>query len=794
MTRVLIVDDEKSIRQTLAEFLKAASYDVYTAEDAEVAQVLLKQRAFDVVVTDIILPRMDGIQLLERVRALAPFAQVIMMTGEPTVNTAVEAVRAGAHDYLTKPVTKPMILHVVRRAAAVKVLLDEKRRLQEDNRRYQENLERLVEERTRALRESEALYHSLVEQLPQSVFRKDAAGRFTFANQRHCQMVGRSLEELLGKTDADFYPPELAQKYQADDRRVMETGEVFDAVESHRCPSGEEMFVHVVKTPLRDPAGRIIGVQGIYWDVTDRHRAEEARRRLSTAMEQAAEAIVITDAQGAIVYVNPAFEKNSGYTRQEATGQNPRFLKSGKHDAGFYKQLWGTLTRGEVWHGRFINKRKDGALYEEETTISPVRDTAGRIVNFIALKLDVTREVQLEAELRQAQKMEAVGRLAGGVAHDFNNLLTAILGYSDILLRKIPAGAPMRAEVEEIQLAGNRAASLTRQLLAFSRKQKLEPQVLDLNKVVGNLQKMLRRLIGEDIELAIEQGADLHPVLADPGQIEQVILNLTVNARDAMPDGGRLAIQTANATLSESDADRPADAKPGDYVMLAVGDTGCGMTEEVKAHIFEPFFTTKPQGKGTGLGLPTIYGIIKQSGGHITFQSEPGTGTTFRIYLPRVAKVKNGNGSLAAVGEAPGGSEVILIAEDDEGIRRLASLALQSGGYTVLVAASGLEALSLAKQHTGKLDLLLSDIIMPGIGGTLLAKTLQGSHPRMKTLFMSGYTHTTISPRELIETGAGFLQKPFTLDALARKVREVLDAPPKQQPKAVPAKPPENPT
>ncbi|MBM3889598.1 MAG: PAS domain S-box protein, partial [Verrucomicrobia bacterium] len=625
------------------------------------------------------------------------------------------------------------------------------------------------------LRDSEALYHSLVENLPQCILRKDIAGRFTFANQRHCESVRCTLEELLGKTDADFYPRALAEKYWRDDQWVMETGQMLEAIEAHRRPGGEESLVQVMKTPLRDAAGRIIGVQAIYWDVTEQQRTEAARLRLVTAVEQAAETVVITDVNASIQYVNPAFERITGYTLAEAAGQNPRILKSGKHDAQFYQQMWQRLTRGEVWHGHFINKRKDGTLYEEDATITPVRDATSKIVNYVAVKRDITREVQLEAQVRQAQKMEAVGRLAGGVAHDFNNLLMAISGYSELALRRLPADDPLRASLEQIKAAGDRAAALTRQLLTFSRKQPMQAQVLDLNSVLTNMQKLLHRVIGEDVQLVTQLAAPLDSVKADVGQIEQIIMNLAINARDAMPHGGKLVFETSHADLDADYCQQHRDVSPGRYVLLAVSDTGCGMSAEVQAHLFEPFFTTKAEGKGTGLGLATVYGIVKQSGGHITVYSEAGQGTTFKIYLPAISAAPDANSKELFQTRLYRGRETILLVEDDEGVRRLIHQSLTSHGYVVLEAVNGAEALEKFGQYPGPIHLMIADVIMPSMGGQAAARQMEPLRPGMKVMFISGYTMDVMVRDGVISRRTSFLQKPFTGAALLRKVRRILD-------------------
>ncbi|MBI5394016.1 MAG: PAS domain S-box protein [Verrucomicrobia bacterium] len=649
-----------------------------------------------------------------------------------------------------------------------------------------------ITEQKRAEQERETLARekaALLDSADEGIYGVDREGRCIFFNKAGAAMLGYMPEELLGKSLADKSLHELIHHARPDGSPYPAEACPIRAAFRDGVPhrADDEVFWRRDGTPLpveysAHPIVENGGVRGavvIFSDITERRRAAESQARLATAVEQAAETIVITDANATILYVNPAFERTTGYTREEAIGQNPRILKSGKHDAEFYRRMWAALTAGQVWSGHIINKRKDGTLFEEDANISPVRDAAGQIVNYVAVRRDVTREAELENQLRQAQKMESVGRLAGGVAHDFNNLLMAIMGYSDMTLKGLSANDPLRKHIEEVRAAGERATALTRQLLAFSRKQVLQPKVLDLNDLVGNLSRMLRRVFGVDIFLRPTFYPAVGRVKADPGQIEQVITNLAVNARDAMPEGGTLTIRTANAELDEAYASQHAEVTAGRYVLLTVADTGTGMTDEVKAHLFEPFFTTKGVGKGTGLGLATIYGIVKQSGGHITVYSEVGHGTTFKIYLPRVEEGGEVAVATKAPAELPCGTETILLVEDEDQVRNLARSVLEECGYAVLVAASGSEALRLAKQHAGKLDLLLTDMVMPGISGRVLAKALQPRNPTMGFIFMSGYTDTGILPRDLLAEGAAFLQKPFTLDVLARKVRQVLDRKPK---------------
>jgi len=415
--------------------------------------------------------------------------------------------------------------------------------------------------------------------------------------------------------------------------------------------------------------------------------------------------------------------------------------------------------------------------------VEPLRDSDGQVSGAICMSLDITDRKQLEEQLRQAQKMEAVGRLAGGIAHDFNNLLMVIQGYGDLLVERLPTGDPLRRNAEQIQMASQRASSLTRQLLAFSRKQMLAPKILNIQTVVADMEKILRRLIGEDVQLETSSAPDLGLVKADRSQIEQVILNLAVNARDAMPQGGRLTIETANVELDASYSHPPAVLSPGKYVMLAVTDNGCGMDAETQAHVFEPFFTTKEKGKGTGLGLATVYGVVKQSGGYVWVYSEPGRGTSFKIYLPRIVEtaVPAGREGKSDMQVPQRGSETILLVEDEKGVRELAREYLTSSGYTVIEAEDGHTALELAAMHVGPIHLLLTDVVMPGISGRELAERVGQIRPGIKIIYMSGYTDQAVVHHGILENDAILLQKPFTLMTLAGKLREMLAVPSLQQ-------------
>ena len=515
----------------------------------------------------------------------------------------------------------------------------------------------------------------------------------------------------------------------------------------------------------------------MYCKDRQREKAEDMVRKLWRAVEQSADLVIITDRSGVIEYVNPAFQALTGYGKEDAVGRTPRILKSGQHSTNFYRQMWGEILAGSVFRGVMVNRKKSGEIFYVEKTITPLRDAEGRITHFISNDRDISGRRTLEMQLQQAQKMDAIGRLAGGVAHDFNNLLMVISANAELTLEALSEEDPRRPRIDEVLAAARRAAELTRQLLAFGRKQMQALQVLDLNQVLEEISRMLPRLIGEDIQLHVAPGKELGRIKADPVQIEQVVMNLAANARDAMPNGGRLIMETMNVRLDQSYSRRHSMVPAGDYVLLAVTDSGEGIAPEHMAHIFEPFYTTKDEGKGTGLGLATVYGIIKQSGGFVWVYSEPGLGTTFKIYLPRAQRAGGKKRALTPLAEkCPQGNETLLLVEDEEAVRRTAHEFLTQNGYAVLEAQNGEEAIVVAQQHPGDIHLMITDVVMPRMGGAKLAEQLASVRPGMKVLFVSGYAENTVARQGPIDVAHNFLQKPFGLKQLARKVREVLES------------------
>ena len=514
------------------------------------------------------------------------------------------------------------------------------------------------------------------------------------------------------------------------------------------------------------------------WDYFDRNQALRTQFRLTSAMDSVTDAVIILDADCTILYVNRAFERLTGYPGSELSGLFFDEVLASAPKGDGHEHLYRALEQGQSWSGHLAGRTSTGNKYQSECTLSPIYDGRRQVTDYVIVLHDITQKAELEAQLRQAQKVEAVGRLASGVAHDFNNLLTVIGGYADLSLRRLDADQPLTSALQEVQadLEGigevvQRAAALTNQLLIFSRKQEPQPKRLNLNNLVHNTEKLLRRLIGEDIVLHTSLDPDLGWIEADPGHIEQVIMNLAVNARDAMPYGGQLVLETANVDEAECEG----STHRGPHVMFSISDTGTGMTEEVRSHIFEPFFTTKEAGKGTGLGLATVMGIVEQCGAQIGVDSRLGAGSKFTICFPRVSDADQDAAGQETSAAYPRGTETILLVEDEEVVRSLACRVLESQGYNVLAAHDPDESLLLTARHTGNIDLLITDVVMPGMGGAELASWIAESRPQTRVLYMSGYTEDAIAHRGITSSGVAFLQKPFTPSALAAKVRSLLD-------------------
>jgi PAS domain S-box-containing protein len=640
-----------------------------------------------------------------------------------------------------------------------------------------------------ALCESSQMLKLVLEHMPAFVFWKDCNSVYLGCNSRFAANAGlNSPEEIVGLTDLDLpWKDSEAERYRADDRKVMDTGvPKLSYEETQFTADGRKTVLRTSKIPLKNPEGRVVGVLGAFEDISERKRAEqflaETEAKYRCLVEESLVGVYLIQ-QGRFVYVNGRLAEIFGYSQEEVVGRAVEELVAPEDRTVVIDNVRKRETTEEKSiQYTFRGVRKDGRIIDVEvlgngTVYDGKSAVLGSLLDITERKRAEEEQSRLRQHLQQAQKMEAVGQLAGGIAHDFNNILGIINGYSEILLRDPNVQDATRSSIEEILTAGQRAASLTRQLLAFSRKLVLKPKVLSLNAVIEGIDKMLRRLIGEEIEVRTTLARDLELVKADPSQMEQVLLNFCINARDAMPDGGRITIETANVEVDETLAAQHFSMSPGRYVRVAVSDTGTGMDSETLSHVFEPFFTTKGPEDGTGLGLATVYGIVKQSGGHVCASSEQGHGTTFFVFLPKAAAegaAKQFDQGIRA-GEVVRGSETILLVEDVAPLRALFRKVVEDNGYSVLEAEDGQQALQVSDEFQGEISLLLTDVSLPKMKGSVLARLLQTRRSGIKILFISGYTDTAIAPEELLQPGTAFLQKPFTAEALLLKVRELLD-------------------
>ena len=636
-----------------------------------------------------------------------------------------------------------------------------------------------------ALKREHNLLRTLIDHIPDNIYVRDLSNRFVVANESFARLMGvAGPSALIGKRDADFYPEEMAASFDKADQEVFAGRPIFNRERVLRFPNGQELTVLNTKVPFKNDKGEVIGLIGVGHDITERKRTEAAlaaeQRLLSSLITATPDAIYFKDRESRFIRINDALVLKLGLSDPSvALGKTDLDMFGEQHAREAYADEQRIMATGEP----MIDKEeredwKDGHITWASSTKMPMRDTGGKIVGIMGISRDITERKRIEDHLIQSQKLETVGKLAGGIAHEFNSILTAIIGQAELLREDLPAGSPLAQNATAISQAADRAAILTRQLLAYGRKQFLRPEPLNLNQVITGMSGVLSHLMGGDtVAVSIVPAAGLQSVKADAGQIEQVIMNLAMNARDAMPGGGKLTLETASVTLGPDDVGRYPELKPGGYVMLAISDTGRGMSEGVKARAFEPFFTTKDIGQGTGLGLSTCYGIIKQSGGHINVYSEPGRGTTFKIYLPQVASLPQVPVERLESPQLPRGTETILLVEDDPALREMAAALLRRLGYTVLAAANGVEALSLKQQRdTGHVDLLLTDVVMPHMSGKELADRVRALYPHTRILFTSAYTENAIAQQGALDKGVALLQKPFTPSALARKVREALDA------------------
>lgn len=805
--RLLILEDNPSDAELLLHALRRAGYEPSANRvETEADFRAHLERVPEIILADFSMPEFDALRALEIMQECALDIPFIIVSGTIGEERAVQVMQSGAADYIMKD-------RLGRLGQSVAQAL-EKSRLRQATRLAKRRLD-AQHAVTQALAEAATLVHAGASVLAAICRGLD----WDFGALWQVDQV----ENVLRCVDCWRDPSAPVDAFEATSRessfaigvsfpgRIWESGQpawVADVARTQstfRAPSAASVGLHGalgfpivlgaetlgvleflsrdIKQPDDEALKMMMAIGSQLGQYIERKRAEasllQSNQTLQALIQAAPLAIITLDQRSRVTMWNAAAEHIFGWLEAEVMGRPLPLVPDDTREVFESSILNSASTRAKGRELRLLHK--NGTMLDVNLWTAPVTNAHGLIVGTMDLYLDVTGNKSLEAQFRQSQKMEAVGQLAGGVAHDFNNLLSIILGYSELVYSKLADGDPGREPMKQIRNAANRAAGLTRQLLAFGRKQILAPIVLDLNARVAELDQMLRRLIGEDIELKTVLEPDLGRVKADPGQIEQVVMNLVVNARDAMPTGGVLTIETSNAVLTTLQGREHEELAPGPYTLLTVSDTGCGMAEAMKAHIFEPFFTTKEIGKGTGLGLATVFGIVKQSGGFIDVESVPGSGSTFRMYFPQVRestvhKRAAPRASDHGLARLPQGVETVLLAEDEDGMRELAHLVLEAGGYKVLSARDGAEAVQLSQAHADVIHLLLTDVVMPKMSGRQLSDILMLTRPHMKVLYMSGHTDDAIMRHGIRDAGANFLPKPFTPVALVKKVREVLDS------------------
>lgn len=817
---LLIAEDSTTQAAALAALLEDNHYQVTVARDGEEALALLPLHSFSLVLTDIMMPRMGGYELCRRIKQeLRLEVPVVLLTSLNDPHDIIRGLECGADNYITKPYEPRHLLARIRNVldtrtlrrvtratmgveitfmgtrfnvnsekeqildlflSSVEDVVNANQALESNQRelsaahaelaRAHEQLANYARELERRERVSAEKYRSLMQTAFDGVFVLDIDGSILEANRRATeltrltqdQLTGRKLETVVAPADADRFHDRFARlrevgHVQMKDVRLksLDAGEVYCDVHASCARHNDEYLVLVILE-----------------DVTERRRAEiairESNEMLQTLIEASPLCIIALDPQGRVTLWNQAAQRVLGWSREKAVGKLLPGVRPERRS--IFKALQARIVEGERISGmEIIMHTQRGEARELNMWAAPLLDSRSANRGWVALLADMSEQKTLEQQLRHAQKMEAVGTLAGGVAHDFNNVLTAITGYADVLLEEIQQ-KDLVADINEIKKAANRATALTRQLLAFSRKQVMQPQVVDLNAVIADMQSMLRRLVREDISFSLDLDENLGMVYVDPVQVEQVLLNLVVNARDAAGSSGDITVKTRNVELDGDGADLGA----GSYVMLAVSDTGIGMDRETQKHVFEPFFTTKPKDRGTGLGLSTVYGIVKQSNGHIEIDSEVGKGTTFSVYLPRVQGSPQPQ-TERADSRSHAAPATILLVEDEDAVRELIARVLSRKGYEVLQASNGAEALDIASRREGTISLLLTDIVMPNIGGPELRQKLAETRADLPVLFMSGYAEETLLTDRTIESGAFLIQKPFSPAGLLEKVADVLN-------------------
>jgi PAS domain S-box-containing protein len=744
--KILIAEDNAFSRTLLKKTLVKAGYEAVVAENGEAAwEVLQQEDPPCLALVDWMMPGMSGVELCRKIRDLdSPIPiYVILLTAKTDKEDVLEGFSAGADDFIKKPFDSGELLA----------------RLQVGR--------RLVEQ--------QALMHCLIDSLPDPIYVKDNRGLYIGCNKAYAEFVGSDPSKIYGRTSNDVLSNELAQRSHMEDLRVLANGAPIEAEGWVGNAAGDRVYHNTIKIPYLESAAGSSGMIGIYRDLTKRMEMEQEMRRLAVAVEQSTESIMITDVDGGILYVNAAFEETTGYSAEEALGQRPNILKSGKHDNEFYGKLWKTVSSGKTWEGRFANRNKEGNLFDVEAVIYPIRDADDKVLNYVSISRDITQEAAIEKHLRQQQKMNAVGELAGGVSHDFNNILTAILGYVALCMNNVDEESKTYKYLSEIVKAGDRATKLVRQILMFSRQEELQFHSLNLQPVIEDSLSLIQTTMSNSIKLEQDVDQQCGSILGDTTQLQQIMVNLCTNAAHAMgkDEPGTLTVTLRQVALSGEDIEEQVtDLDPGTYACITVGDSGCGMPPEVIDRIFEPYFTTKKQGEGTGFGLSIVHGIVRKHRGSITVESEEGTGTTFTLYFPLISEsaLKEPTAGKAAPVEAVRGR--ILFVDDDQTVLSMGREILESFGYDVVTATNGRRALKTFKHNPSGFDALVTDYSMPEMNGHQLIREVVAIRKDIPAILCSGYMEKVEGEDLSLLGHAAYMAKPVDWRELSQAIQK----------------------
>lgn len=747
--KILIAEDNAFSRTLLKKTLTKAGYDVVAAENGDVAWEILQQDdPPKLALLDWMMPGLSGVDLCRKVREVdTPIpVYIILLTAKSDKEDVLEGFAAGADDFIKKPFDSGELL------ARIQV--------------------------GRRLVEQQALMYCLIDSIPDPIYVKDSRGLYLGCNSAYARFVGTEADGIYGSTAGDFLPDDEAKRTHMEDLRVLANGESAESEGWTASSEGKRVYHETVKIPYLESAAGSTGMISISRDLTRRMEMEQEMRRLAVAVEQSTESIMITDVNGVIQYVNAAFETCSGYTHKEAVGQKPDFLKSGKQGAQFFSDLWNTISNGNTWSGEFINKKKDGSIFIEEAVIYPIRGEGNEMLNYVAIGRDITQEREIEKHLRQQQKMNAIGVLAGGVSHDFNNILTAILGYVALCMNTVEEDSKVYGYLKEIVKAGDRATKLVRQILTFSRQEEQEFQSLELQTIVEDSVSMVETTIKRNVSIEMDVDGDCGAIHGDATQIQQVMINLCTNASHAIgkDERGTMTVSLKEVAVKGDDQDEKlVDLEAGQYACITVSDTGCGMPPEVAERIFEPYFTTKKKGEGTGFGLSIVHGIVRKHRGLINVESEEGAGTTFTVYFPILVDAVEQEVAQIDL-STPAGTGRILFVDDDEAILSMGREMLESFGYEVVTATNGRRALETFKLNPNGFDVLVTDYSMPETNGHELIQQALKIRNDIPAILCSGYMEK-VEGEDLRTLGhAAYVAKPLDWKELGRAIQGYIGA------------------